>query len=479
MVAQGQNEHGAEPRGLNIARTSRGREGRFGLMFKNLPAFEPSDDLLRQLAAAMTEAAGGAHDNPQTPAGFTFFGQFVDHDLTRDTTPLQVAEEDPDATTNFRSARYDLDSVYGQGPTSDPDAAVPFDPNDPDKLLIGGSNGPGTADQDLPRRPDTRLARIGDPRNEENLIIAQMQLAFLKFHNAMVDHVRAHGASGDEVFAEAQRLARWHYQWVVVHDFVGRVIGRGMLDQILEERPNRPAKVTLKFYKPGNPNRPMMPLEFAVAAYRFGHSMIRPGYRVNDQAGGVFFGPTPTNSNLNGFRPIPAPLVIGWEHFYEIVGQPAPQPARRIDAALSGPLFTLPESVVPIPDDPTIERIGSLAHRNLLRGKRVGLPSGQQVAEAMGAPVLTNQDLGVGSEPGWAGQAPLWYYILKEAELQHNGLQLGEVGGRIVGEVLVGLLERDQSSYLRRDPRFRPEPPIAPAPGQFAMGDLLRFAGAV
>jgi hypothetical protein len=365
MVSQRPVEHGAEPRGLGIARSNRNREGRFGLMFKQLPAFEPTDDLLRQLAETMHESSTVPVDNPQIPAEFTFFGQFVDHDLTRDTTPLNELAADPDATTNFRSPRYDLDSVYGQGPTSDPNAAVPFDPNDPDKLLIGGSNGVSTADQDLPRQSDTKLARIGDPRNEENLIICQLQLAFLKFHNAMVDHVRTHGTGGNEVFAEAQRLARWHYQWVVVHDFVGRVMGQSMLDEILEERPGRPAKVRLNYYKPGNPNRPMMPLEFAVAAYRFGHSMIRPGYKMNDQAGGIFFGPTPTDSNLNGFRPIPARLIIDWANFYDIVGEQAPQPSRRIDAALSGPLFSLPKSVVPIPDDPTIERIGSLAHRNL------------------------------------------------------------------------------------------------------------------
>jgi hypothetical protein len=97
----------------------------------------------------------------------------------------------------------------------------------------------------------------------------------------------------------------------------------------------------------------------------------------------------------------------------------------------------------------------------------------------MGVSVLSNQELGVGSEAGWDGQAPLWYYILKEAQLQHDGLQLGEVGGRIVGEVLVGLLERDRNSYLRQDPGFQPTPPIAPVPGQFTMGDLLTFAGVI
>jgi hypothetical protein len=120
-----------------------------------------------------------------------------------------------------------------------------------------------------------------------------------------------------------------------------------------------------------------------------------------------------------------------------------------------------------------------LAVRNTLRGKKVGLPSGQQVAAAMRAPVLTNTTLGLGNDPGWAGQAPLWYYILKEAELPPNNAEkLGAVGGRIVAEVLVGLLQRDPNSYLYLDAAWKPTPPIAPATGQFGFVDLLKFAGA-
>ncbi len=121
----------------------------------------------------------------------------------------------------------------------------------------------------------------------------------------------------------------------------------------------------------------------------------------------------------------------------------------------------------------------SLAERNLLRGKRLALPSGQRVAREMGVPALSNAQLGLGDEAGWGGEAPLWYYMLKEAELGQGGRRLGPVGGRIVGEVFVGLIERDQESYLRRDPRFRPAPPLAPVPGRFTMGDLLAFAGVV
>jgi len=147
---------------------------------------------------------------------------------------------------------------------------------------------------------------------------------------------------------------------------------------------------------------------------------------------------------------------------------------RKIDTKLSLPLATLPSSVVP-PPDPTVH----LAIRNTLRGKRVGLPSGQQVAGAMRVPVLTNAALGLSNDRGWAGQAPLWYYILKEAELPPNNAErLGAVGGRIVAEVLVGLLQRDPNSYLYLDAAWKPAPPIAPTTGQFGFVDLLKFAGA-
>ena len=469
-------EHGSLLRGMAITTKNRSLEGRFGLMFKELPAFEPPDALLTELAASMVERTTET-DNPSVPAGFVLLGQFIDHDLTFDNTPLHLQREDPNARTNFRSAYFELDSVYGKGPNKDPEF---YDPNDPAKLRLTGLDDPNIPD-DLPRRDDG-TAIIADPRDDTNLITCQLHLAFRKFHNALVDHVRAQGFSKKvaPVFRAAQHLCRWHYQWMVVHDFLPSVVDQAMIDAILVEPTDGPAEVKLDFYHPENLDNPMMPIEFAVAAYRFGHSMVRPTYVINEQVGeveppAVLFGEQPTDRNLNGRRPIPPDLVIAWRNFFKIPGvsDPPANLARRIDSALSAPLFTLPTSIVPPPD----QRV-SLAERNLLRGKMLGLPSGQRVAQQMGIKALPNEQFGLGNESGWEEQAPLWYYILKEAELPpNNGERLGEVGGRIVAEVFLGLLKFDDGSYLNQDPIFRPKPPIARKDGVFEMGDLLRFAG--
>jgi hypothetical protein len=466
--------HGERLRGIALTTTDRSLEGKFGLMFKELSPFEPPDELLTGLAASMEEpkdAPPEVTDDPSLPSGFVLLGQLIDHDLTFDNMPIPAQLEDPDALTNFRSARFELDSVYGGGPTASPQL---YNPEDPAQLHIANLADPATPD-DLPRRSDG-TAIIGDPRDDENLITSQLHLAFRKFHNALVRYVRLRGIRGvDPAFRAARSLCQRHYQWMVVHDFLPRVVGQDVVDEILVEPAGRPAQVRLDFYHPEDLEKPMMPIEFAVAAYRFGHSMLRPRYVINQAGGGaVLFGEEPTDFNLNGRRPIPPRLEIAWRHFFGIpgvAGLPA-NFARRIDTDLSAPLFTLPTSIVPLPDT----RV-SLAERNLLRGKRLGLPSGQQVAQRMGVEALSNERLGLGDDPGWEGQAPLWFYILKEAEIQHEGHRLGAVGGRIVAEVSLGLLKLDGSSYLSQDPVFTPKPPIARKGGVFGMGDLLKFAG--
>jgi Animal haem peroxidase len=475
----GSGLHGVELRGMYLTSKNRLAEGRFGTMFKQLSAFAPSDELLTNLAKTMVEdqtVPDGNHLNtsPVLFAGFTFIGQFIDHDITLDTTPLDQQEADPDAKVNFRTPRYDLDSVYGRGPGDDPQL---YDPADRDKLRLAMNVNDVL---DVPR-DDNGQAMIGDPRNDENLIIVQFHKAVIQFHNKLVDYARSQGMREEWVFETARRLARWHYQWAVIHDFLPRFVGEtlvGSTGTVYKEIAGKRPVINLNYYKPTNKDgRPFMPVEFAVAAYRFAHSIIRPFYVVNDTSlarGGVPIFGSDGDFNLNGGRPIPSDLVMEWKNILPVDPNFPARPPRKIDTNLSLPLTTLPGSAVPKPD-PTKD----LAVRNTLRGKRVGLPSGQQVARAMRAPVLSNSTLGLSNHPGWKGEAPLWYYILKEAELPpYNAERLGPVGGRIMAEVLVGLLQRDPNSYLYLDPAWKPAPPIAPTTGKFGFVELLRYAGA-
>jgi hypothetical protein len=211
-----------------------------------------------------------------------------------------------------------------------------------------------------------------------------------------------------------------------------------------------------------------MPVEYSGAAYRFGHSMIRAEYEVQDGHTVPIFGQD-GYEDLRGNRQIPASLWIDWNYFFEIPGMNTPDDrnmARLIDTQLSLPLFKLPSTVVA----PVAGAIVALAERNLLRGKRLGLPAGQDVATAMGIKPLTNAQLGL-TEPGWKNKAPLWFYILKESELL-GGKKLGPVGGRIVAEVILGLLALDKTSYFNANPSFSPG-------ANYKMGDFILAADAI
>lgn len=464
--------------------------GPFGRLFRHLPPYSPprntdkeKEEYLRELAARMIETSGKsqtAFDNNRIPAGYTYFGQFVDHDITFDPTSSLQRRNDPNRLQNFRTPRFDLDNIYGSGPADEP---FQYDPNDPAKLLIGPLLKAETfsiagtevsvfipdseaTEDDLPRNLHG-TALIGDPRNDENIFVSQLQLAFLKFHNAVVDHVRNEGRVHESsVFAEAQRLTRWHYQWVVIKDFLERICGDDDLieDLLPDTDKGCPRRARLCYYKYRNDS--YMPVEFSVAAYRFGHSMVRPAYQLNKLVGRdpnlPIFTVDPDADPLThfgGFRPLPRFWTIQWDLFLEI-NCSDPQKSRRIDRFLSKPLGKLPDNI------DAINR--SLAFLNLVRSWRMGLPSGQRVAKAM---CITEDIL----EPFEDFEDPLWLYILREAEEHGDGKHLGPVGARIVAEVFIGLLAGDPLSFLNIEPCWKP---IFPSEGSdFQLRDILRFAG--
>ena len=458
----------------------------FGRMFPNLSPFAAATDAVRAALADLGKPGGllDANDdltkgpvllitdlslsanNPNNPAhtaGTTFFGQFIDHDVTFDTTSKLGVPTDPAASPNSRTPSLDLDSVYGVGPVGSPQF---YDPSDRDKLRIGF----GGQFEDLSRVDDgTNTAIIPDPRNDENLIIAGLQCAFILFHNRAVEWARDHGYEGGSTFPTARQLTTWHYHWLVVHQFLPQIVGQAMVDDVLNNG--------RRFYKP-RMREGFMPVEFQTGTYRMGHSMVRPSYRANLKGdnGGPFFGMIFDPAGEGQADPVDlrggarAPRrFIGWQTFFDF-GDGNVKPNKRIDTKISTALFHLPLGAIASHDTPTV-----LPQRNLLRQLTWSLPSGQSVAATIGAPPLAAADLAELEPYGFQDSTPLWYYVLKEAELIEDGLHLGPVGGRIVAEVLIGLLQSDPSSYLVQKPKWTPT--LTSAGSSFRMKDFLTFAG--
>ena len=481
------SRHGIPVRGLMSTRKSPLFEGRFGRMFRSLPAarFGKDDDENLINLAALGDAMSAKFDPPKDgkdeeesgiPALYTYFGQFIDHDITFDPASSLQKQNDPDALIDFRTPALDLDNVYGRGPDDQP-----YMYNRDNSFLLGDpiqGGDPNAAD--LPRnKPPANVdarALIGDPRNDENTIVSQLQGLFLRFHNRIL-------AENPELpFSAIQRLVRFHYQFVVVNDFLPRIVHSDVLNDLKTDGQYDRGKLKFFHWK----NAPFMPVEFSVAAYRLGHSMIRPGYRLNDAILLPIF-PIPKqgfNEGLTGFRAMNPAWGIDWGRFIDLDVRSNDddnqrlQFAYRLDTSLVNPLHDLPPSVAP--SQPT-----SLAQRNLERGWRLGLPSGQAVARAMHIQPLDDQDILIGKateeeDPDlksvvdisevFADNCPLWTYILAEAmqnrepvkipvkeDITINTPRLGPVGGRIVAEVFLGLMFGDANSLLTLDPQWHPK----------------------
>jgi hypothetical protein len=545
-------------------------EGSFGRMFRTLPPAVFHEEELKKLAAigtgmlsapeVVTNKAGKEErdsrgflipdatpedqvddeENFGIPAGYTYLGQFIDHDITFDPASSLQGQNDPDALIDFRTPALDLDNVYGRGPADQP---YMYEPDGIHfafgKELTFGDKKKSNA-RDLPRSAGTDRAIIGDKRNDENVIVSQLQGAFLKFHNNVADALLK--LSSKTTFEEIQRVVRWHYQWVVLHDFLPRIVGQDVVHDIL---PHLKENMSIYKHKPELHffhwhTRPYIPVEFSVAAYRYGHSMVRPIYRLNTElganatpdeikrgvAGRQFIFAAVEKQALNGFHGFPTQWAIDWNLFFERTkklddpknrGPHRVQPSYKIDSSLVNPLAFLPEFSQLKGTGPDLETdkdgfprsqhgtIPNLALRNLLRGNSMGLPSGQTVARYMGLDPIPDKELTVGKAnldglktnksisdfgDGFKDNAPLWFYVLAEA--QHDWVQaakkrkgsdetinmtpvhLGAVGGRIVAEVLIGLMLGDPNSFLSMWPTWKP---LFAEKGRFGMPQFITAAG--
>ena len=515
MIRKNLAPHGQGIRGLNLSRSSLFFGGAFGRIFRALPPAEfGSTDAetqanLKLLGKAMVGTDDKPKDGPDTeesgiPALFTYLGQFIDHDITFDPSSSLQKQNDPDGLVDFRTPKFDLDNVYGRGPDDQPYMYDFSKGSGRAKFLLGKSLSGAPAikppARDLARNAanvepgQNARAIIGDPRNDENALVSQLQTLFLRFHNRLIDDK---GMS----FAEAQQSLRFHYQWMLISDFLPTLINKNTLHSVF---PHLKAKSSiadnppvLKFYHARD--MAYMPLEFSVAAYRFGHSMVRPGYRLNDSDDTLLpifgqDGPASRPKSLRGFMAPADGWAIDWARFIDIEPRPAGtilddngnapngkppsaqeladnkrrlQLAYRIDTSIVFPLGDLPPDVADL-------IIPSLAERNLVRGWRLRLPNGESVAKAMGEKPIEvkigkfeDSESGVqpieAISPAFKNNSPLWAYCLAETHAhtvpgKHgvNSKLLGPVGGRIVAETFAGLLVYDSQSFLAVEPRWKP-----------------------
>lgn len=473
-----------------------------------LPTSRATRDALVALGRAMRDRAAGAAGDSGLPAAYTYLGQFIDHDITFDVAsgepprlldpelePLS-AEDAQSMLQNARTATLDLDSVYGLPAVRDGERmrlGTVTPTRRPGKPFLRPA---GKDDaNDVPREGRSadetrdRAALIGDPRNDENTIVAQLHVAFLRAHNALVDEGRS--------YDEARRLLRQHYQAVVLYDFLPRIADPAIVARTVEA--NRVFDAMREPFA--------MPLEFSVAAYRFGHSLIRGRYDFNlnfngqDTDGAVpatlplLFTFTALSGQLGDFDTLPENWIIEWERIVD--GNGTFQPARRFDPHLVEPLFALPDIQGRPPADDLPEEVkdrARLAVRNLLRGYLLRMPTGQAAVRAVNArlgdaaiPVLSPEQLLAAAsgdaemeralgEGGFLERTPLWYYVLAEAALLGEGQRLGPLGSTLVAEVLVGLVRRSDDSILRT-PGWAPMLPCDGNGGGFRLRDLLRLAG--
>lgn len=476
--------HGSvEQRGLTETprRPAQSGVGRFGRLFDFLPAATHDTAFLEALGRPDGPMNVGDEELPERadypPAGYVFYGQFLDHDVTLDTTSSLDRQVDPSALRNFRTPGLDLDNVYGAGREVDrhlyqhggPDA----DQNDEHKLLLG----PDTdgALTDLPRNAQG-VALIGDPRNDENQILSQLQASLLGAHNRIVDRLAARRDGESGVFEEAQQLLRWHHQYLVVNDFLPRVCEETTLRDVLENG--------RRFFSLPDDQEPFVPVEFAGAAYRYGHSRIEERYRLNDSFRADLF---QGERHLRGGRRLAADRRIDWSYFFDLTDTQFAGAAGDDDLQRVAPIDAkLPESLLRLPMFGGEGALASLATRNLLRGRRLGLPSGQAVARAVGAEVYTADDLGyddavaavereTGRTPG-DRETPLWYYVLAEANVANGGARLGPVGSRIVAETFLGLLDESRAAYRTVQPNWTPAAvDELPFDEDAEVGELLAF----
>ena len=424
----------------------------------------------------------------KTAAGYTYLGQFIVHDISLDSQSQTLPWESPIApSVNLRNPSFDLETLYGinAGNTS------AFLNQNSAELKLGETSSDiasairDTFFQDLPR-DENGMAMTLDGRNDENLLVAQTHVAFIKFHNAIVSETT--GTDVSDVYKKARRRAIRHYQYIILNDFLPKIVKKSVLADVIDN--------VNQFYKPVADDL-FIPLEFSVAAFRMGHSMVRNSYHLNSRQ-------SPRLSSLHIFtgrggftgqtNKLPSDWLIDWNSFYNLTGWQNPPDwrnppdnfnfASKINTEISSGLG---KAHIFEPPSVDFKRGNSIPALDLYRTRFFNLPSGQMLAkEIVGeerqigdsqkiANLLPEDFNGVQLKNVFKDNIPLWFYLLGEAQINEDGENLGEVGSRIVAETFVELLRKSEFSILDEPLLPNSEEFLGKPDGTFEMAEMLNY----
>jgi hypothetical protein len=426
---------------------------------------------LFELGSAMLDDGTLQGPESSVTVGYTYFGQFLDHDLTKDESSIDDALQlQPEQIRNHQNPRLDLAHLYGQGPFHQEDAIL-YDRPDV-RLKTGDKTGRAGGSFDIPVAGNVPL--VADDRAVENAILRQVTAVFIHLHNCAVEQFRGLQLPEADLFARARLQTVWQFQWLVCDDFLPRLLDLGIYDEVFKR--HRP-RFTWNVFS--------IPVEFSVAAMRFGHSMIRERYALsagpqNDRNLQDLFAETLRHQAL------PPDFEIDWRFFFTNAGTTtgnAPSPGalsnRPIDTRITPSLHHLPEPMKRLFNPPSSAAnalipaggLNKLPVRTLFRGAGLRLCSGQQAARALGESVLSERELTcdragaltpagkVLRDKNMTTATPIWYYILRESEVRYNGDRIGPVGSRIVAETIYAALLHDPDSILNHPEAEYTKPP--------------------
>ena len=547
--------------------------GKFGRLFPGLPIQQPEEEpdvfALNKIAGSMLRLSTVPSES-KLPAGYTYFCQFIGHDMSFDPTTIGERMTDPEFLWNFRTPALDLDSIYGGGPRISPylyDKSFKFIVNYGEQK--DGINDINTIDF---QRNRDEVAIISDARNDENVIIARIHLSFQLLHNYFIEKFSEEPelTSPLEIFDRAKRETTWHYQWLIIYDYLPRIIGPKILGELLN--PDKIFSLGRKYYD--WQNEPFIPIEFSTALFRFGHSQVKDFYKIGRNKVGQFVSSSDTSSrvDLRAKTKFPIYLDLSLFFFKNEKDTSGKNFAHKIEPKISESLGDIPmftelkdsifdekmnfihllsdavlstsfkrlanrqvnrreifdmwkqileialneteenllrnidrkkeNKVLSQPKPPSQSKTlaktlmtdkrfesareellaiikefapntNNLAFRTLLKGTKFSLPSGQSVARLMKIPpqdVSFEVKFKEGTDKHkevtqaikkYEKNTPLWYYILHESPREAEELvyqaRLGEVGATLIGEVIIGILEGDEQSYLAQDPSWKPD----------------------